>query len=348
MYLPPGLKKLLQSLGINAVRLEWKLRYLQERLRWERTPFARWAKVLSYQHKFCSCGLLVDKNAKVCPACGRKLHSRALYRIGRLLGFVAPEIGVAWPLLMVAVTAVFVGEFSLGGLTSLLSPSSETLVRFGAIYTPSLEAGEYWRILSAGLVHVGLLHIVFNLMALSQLAPGIEDEIGAWQFIALVTVSQIGCGCASYFLRPVVLSAGASGIAFGLIGFGLAYSHRQGGGRGRARCDLYLKWAIYGFLFGLFMGADNLGHLGGLAAGAVFGFIVPVGLEEETRLAMFWRVLAVVCLVAWGYAVFMMIRSISVEVPPEILGGAALGPPCVIARSRSLPTRQSRSGTREP
>jgi rhomboid protease GluP len=198
-------------------------------------------KVLSYRHKFCSCGLLVDKNARICPGCGRKLHSRALYRVGRLLGFVTPEIGVAWPLLLLVITVVFVGEFWLGGLTSLLSPPVGALVRFGAIYTPAIQAGEYWRILSAGLVHIGLLHIIFNLMALSQLAPALEDEIGAWEFIALVTVSQIGCGCASYCLRPMVLSAGASGIAFGLIGFGLAYSHRQGGGRGLAVRDLYLK-----------------------------------------------------------------------------------------------------------
>jgi len=311
MALPPRLKRLLEALGINVVRLEWKWRYFRERLQWRRTALAQWVQILSYRHKFCECGLLVDKDAKVCPGCGRKLHSRAVYRIGRLLGFVTPEVGVAWPFLLFLIAVVFLGEVRLGGWVSLLSPPASVLIRLGAVYTPAIAQGEYWRLLAAGLIHGGLIHIGFNLMALSQLAPALEDEIGPWEFILLVTVTQLGCGWATYFLRTFAFSVGASGIAFGLIGFGLSYSHRQGGGRGLALRDLYLKWAVYGFLFGMWVGADNLGHLGGLAAGVMFGLLAPTDPQLNARLALLWRILAMACLIAWGYTLVEMIRSLA-------------------------------------
>jgi hypothetical protein len=81
----------------------------------------------------------------------------------------------------------------------------------------------------------------------------------------------------------------------------------------------------------LFIGADNLGHLGGLAAGAVFGFLVPTEQDQDARLAILWRGLAVVCLLAWGYTVFMMVHSISQGVGPETFGSAALSSPSPIA-----------------
>ena len=311
MALPPALKKILQALGINTVRLEWKLRYMRESWRWERTPFARWAKILSYRHKFCSCGVLVDKDAKVCPACGRKLHSRAAYRVSRLLGFVVPEIGVVWPIFMLVIVLVFVGQLRVGGLQSLLTPSNALIFRFGAVFGPAVSDGEYWRMLSAGLVHIGLIHILFNLMALSQLAPAIEDEIGAWKFIVLVTVTQLGTTLAAFLYHPGVLSAGASGIAFGLIGFGLAYGHREGTSRGRAMSDVYLKWAIYGFVFGMAVGADNAGHLGGLATGAALGWILPAKAKQDLGEGGLSPFLALVCLAAWGYTLFSMWRSIA-------------------------------------
>jgi len=308
--LPDWLKKLLQAAGINTIRLEWKLRYWRESLRWERTPFARWGKILSYEHKFCSCGQLVHKHAKVCPQCGRTLSSRALYRVSRALGFVAPEAGLVWIALLLVIGAVFLVEVRLSGVAGLLRPPSRMLVRLGALHTQGIIEGEYWRLLSAGLIHIGLWHIAFNAIALSQLAPALEDEIGSWQFVVLVTLTQLGCTLASYMYHPFVVSAGASGIAFGLIGFGLAYSHRRAGWRGSALRDLYLKWALYGFVFGVMIGADNAGHLGGLLAGGIFGLVIPTRQDMKTRLLPLWRVLAIVSLAAWAYTILAMWRSV--------------------------------------
>lgn len=321
--LPPWLKQFLQALGINTVRLEWKLRYWRENWSWDRTPFARWAKILAYKHKFCKCGLLVDKDAKVCPRCGETVQSRTAYRLGRALGFIAPEAGVAWPGLLLAIGAVFFFELRLDGLAALGSPTSPMLGSLGALIGKGIShGGEIWRLLSAGLIHIGLIHILFNSMALSQLAPAQEDEIGPWKFIVLVTATQIGCTLLSYAYHVYtvgdVYSAGASGIAFGLIGFGLAYSHRRGGRLGANLRDLYIKWAIYGFLFGLFIGADNAGHLGGLAAGVAFGFLLPDPESEPAALAWFWRALALVCLVAWAYTLFSMAQSVA-HWPPDWL-----------------------------
>lgn len=311
--LPPWLKKILQTLGINTVRLEWKLRYWRENTSWSRTPFARWFKTLSYEHKYCKCGALVDKNAEVCPHCGEAVGSRLAYRISRALGFVTPEFGIVWIGLLVMIAGVFLVELKMDGLKALMGPSDEMLLRLGALHSYYLATGQYWRFLSAGLIHIGLIHVAFNTMAIAQLSSSLEEETGPWLFIVLVTVSQLGCTLMSWGFHTLVYSgvysAGASGIAFGLIGFGFAYLNRLHG-KGHPLRDFYLKWAIYAFLFGLFIGADNAGHIGGLAAGIGLAYVLPVREAARARLAPLWKSLAVVSLVAWGYALVSMYLNV--------------------------------------
>jgi rhomboid protease GluP len=72
---------------------------------------------------------------------------------------------------------------------------------------------------------------------------------------------------------PVV---GASGSLFGLIGFAAVYFHRLGDHAHTVR-NFMLQWAAMAFIFGLLLGADNAGHLGGALGGAAFGLLLPLG-----------------------------------------------------------------------
>ena len=69
----------------------------------------------------------------------------------------------------------------MGGLFSMLSPSSRALFLFGASGAlPVFAGGRWWTILSAGWLHGGLLHIFMNMMALRQLAPAVAEAVRAW------------------------------------------------------------------------------------------------------------------------------------------------------------------------
>ena len=86
---------------------------------------------------------------------------------------VAAEIAPGFPYLTAAIIAVlcvlFAGEvmFGVGPWTNLLQPSIATLIAFGGLYRPLVvDSGEWWRLFSAPLLHVGLEHLVLNGVAL--------------------------------------------------------------------------------------------------------------------------------------------------------------------------------------
>jgi rhomboid protease GluP len=109
-----------------------------------------------------------------------------------------------------------------------------------------------------------------------------------------------------------VRSAGASGIAFGLIGFGIAYTQRTAGPSHPMR-DLYMKWALYGFIFSILVpGIDVAGHAGGFIGGLVFGFVLPTAPSIKERLKGLWIPLGVLCLIIWGYTLYSMVHFMRV------------------------------------
>ena len=119
--------------------------------------------------------------------------------------------------LLVANALVWVAMTLLGG-----SENPAILVLFGAKYTPLILAGQYWRLLSAVFVHVGIAHLMFNAYALFSFGIEVERRFGRSRFLALYLLSGIASTTASFVGSPA-LSAGASGAVFGLAGASLAY-----------------------------------------------------------------------------------------------------------------------------
>jgi membrane associated rhomboid family serine protease len=139
-----------------------------------------------------------------------------------------------------------------------------------------IAAGEGWRLLTCGYLHAGVMHFIFNFMALLSL--GRETEVLAHRaFVPLVFLVAVVAGSlASYALPPDVTSVGASGGIMGLIGFlgVLAYRRRESVPAGFLNM-IILNIAVIGGI-GLvgFRFVDNAAHLGGLVAGAVLGVLL--------------------------------------------------------------------------
>ncbi|MGH7828986.1 MAG: rhomboid family intramembrane serine protease [Candidatus Binatia bacterium] len=291
--------RFLQKLGINTTRLRW--RWVSWQNRWagrkESVKLAR--QHTTYQHKICNeCGGLMDGAEKTCPRCGAKAPSWTGQFIQRIFGLVFPQWGVFSSLLVMANLAMVligIGQFGIGNLTS---PSSESLLRWGALFPPYFYLGDYWRLITYGYLHIGLLHILFNLIVLIQVGPYLEREIGGARFFSAYTLSLIGGGIADLIFRKgIFLVAGASGALFGMIGFGIAYNHFLGGPTAQARRNFFLHWALYGFLFGIFVGADNVAHAGGLITGALLGlWMEKEGMRRKAWTA-FWNVVCAISII---------------------------------------------------
>ena len=147
------------------------------------------------------------------------------------------------------------------------STNQDILIRFGAKVNTLVKDGQVWRLITSAFIHIGILHLGFNMYALWTLGPLAEEIFGHWRFLTIYLLSAVGGATASYLFSPD-LSAGASGAIFGLLGALLANSwrHRQLWHNGLG-LNLLVVIGVNLF-FGLIQpGIDNYAHLGGLLVG---------------------------------------------------------------------------------
>ncbi|GAA0443331.1 hypothetical protein GCM10008983_20670 [Lentibacillus halophilus] len=148
------------------------------------------------------------------------------------------------------------------------STSTETLIRFGAKYNPAiLEQGEWWRIVTSMFLHIGIVHLAMNMLAVFYLGSAVESIYGSVRFVMIYFLAGIGGGLAS-FAFTANISAGASGALFGLFGALLFFGvmHKQVFFRTMGM-NVILLVGI-NIIFGLSVPQiDNGAHMGGLIAG---------------------------------------------------------------------------------
>jgi membrane associated rhomboid family serine protease len=182
----------------------------------------------------------MDAHDRICARCGVTAPSVARRSVQRTLGLMLPTFHPASTVLL-ALNLLNLGVVLLHfGLNQLFKPDSVMLLTMGALDPYSFLQGEYWRIITYGFLHIGLLHILFNMMALSQVGPVLEREVGSARFLCVYMLSLLGGGAADVLVRgPVIMViAGASGALFGLIGFGMTFAHFYGGPAGQAPAEL--------------------------------------------------------------------------------------------------------------
>jgi rhomboid protease GluP len=150
------------------------------------------------------------------------------------------------------------------------------LLRFGAIDSARVSAGEYWRLLSAIFLHFDIDHLLSNLAVLAILGPPLAHQIGAWQFLVVFLLSGVGGNVASQLILPTVaLKGGASGAITGVLGALGGLSVRpERRVRRKVWQTLGALAVIYGFLVGFDATSDNVAHLGGLVVGLGLGALL--------------------------------------------------------------------------
>jgi membrane associated rhomboid family serine protease len=171
--------------------------------------------------------------------------------------------------------AVFVAEIALGGPGSGLFSSGGKLIIHGGIYGPAVANGDWWRIVTSGFLHAGLLHIGFNMFALYVLGVLLEPAIGTVRFLAIYFVSLLAGSAGVILISPDTLAVGASGAIFGLFSAAFIFARHRGLEQLAQQLGFYV---VFNLFITFSIPHISIGaHLGGLIAGALAALTLTYG-----------------------------------------------------------------------
>jgi membrane associated rhomboid family serine protease len=162
---------------------------------------------------------------------------------------------------------VYFMELATGG--SLSGRGGGTIVEKGGLFVGNefigLAAGEWWRLVTAGFLHAGLIHLGFNMLLLWWFGSELERGLGRLRFLAIYFVSLLAGSAGAILITPQSLTVGASGAVFGLFGAAFVLERQAGITRGPAFTIIVLNLVLSFVIPGISIG----GHIGGLVGGAL-------------------------------------------------------------------------------
>ncbi len=252
------------------------------------------------------CRAFITTSDRVCPYCKESVAPKRVERDpGQpILGGLIPHAGYLTILILLINTGLYLatGIYSMnGGRGSILSPDVQSLFEFGAKYGPAIAAGQWWRLVTAGFLHGGLLHILMNSWVLFDLGAQVEDLYGGARMLVIYFVATIAGFYVSALWRPEIPSMGASAALFGLVGAMLALGLRYRGGMGDMIRSVYGRYLIYLLLFSFLPGIDMAAHIGGLAGGFGLAYVAGRPQHEGSPVEQVWRVAAGLSIAATLY-----------------------------------------------
>lgn len=224
-------------------------------------------------------------DATVCARCEKRLPPPGL--AGAVYSLLSIDLW-ATKLLAAVSIVVFALELAVGGKNvrfGLTGMPISTLLRFGAM-SNDLQGDEPWRLLAACFVHMGILHVAMNMMALGNLGRLIEPEVKGPRLLLAYVITGIAGFAATiwwYGDKPYI-TAGASGAIFGLEGLLVGSLAARRDPRWK---DLIKQIAFSSILLAVAFPVNNAAHGGGFLAGIMLGAVT----QKESRP---WRIAGVV------------------------------------------------------
>jgi membrane associated rhomboid family serine protease len=189
-----------------------------------------------------------------------------------------------------SLTYLLMGINVLVGIGSLLGGASatgggglggSTLLTEGALSRFSIEEGEYWRLITAGFLHAGFFHLLFNMLSLYILGSMLEPAIGRLRFGLIYFVSMLCGSFGALVAQPDGLTVGASGAIFGLMAGAAVVARSRGLGLLESGLGIWIGLNLL-----ITFTVPNIsigGHIGGLVGGAITAFVL-VDLAERIRM----------------------------------------------------------------
>ncbi|MFL5869112.1 MAG: rhomboid family intramembrane serine protease [Thermoleophilaceae bacterium] len=226
---------------------------------------------------------------------------------------VVPGVGTGEPV----VTYVLIGInvlVALGGFINGASTTGgggfggSTLLVDGAVSRSAIADHEYWRLVTAGFLHAGLFHLMFNMFALYVLGTLLEPAVGRFRFGLIYFVSLLAGSFGALLLSPNSPTVGASGAIFGLMGAAVIVMRN----RGLSAMESGLGfWIVLNLVITFTIPNISIGgHIGGLLGGGLAAFLL-FNVGERMRLPALVPTLLVAAL-----GVAAVVGSIAVSATP--------------------------------
>ena len=182
------------------------------------------------------------------------------------------------PIITYAIIAICAIVFILmGGATD-----GKTLLSFGANLGLLVKQGEIYRLLTCAFVHIGIIHLVVNMYSLYVIGSQVENFYGKIKYLLIYLISAVCGSILSIGFTDNVISAGASGAIFGLLGailyFGVKYRTYLGQTIKSQVIPIILINLAIGFTT---TGIDNAAHIGGLIGGVLSAMALGVNEQQD-------------------------------------------------------------------
>lgn len=204
-------------------------------------------------------------------------------KIGDIVSLFVPKQGyLSTPIIVYICTFVFFIMVISG--VHIFQPDTESLIKWGANFKPLVLTGQVWRLITNCFLHIGLLHLLFNMYALIFIGLLLEPIIGKTRIWIAFLITGIGGSAASFWWHDLVVSAGASGAIFGLYGVYLALlltNIIDKESKNKILSSL-IFFVGYNLLYGMKAGIDNAAHIGGLVSGVAYGFSLFPSLSNKS------------------------------------------------------------------
>ena len=212
-----------------------------------------------------------------CPECVAEARRRAP-KVRTQLAATAPAVMT----ILVINVVMYIGQILIPG-----GPFTPGLTDRLVLDPTAVTNGEWYRLLTAMVLHGGIIHIGFNSYVLFVFGPNVERAFGSARFVAMYVVAGLMGSALSFAVPPAQRSLGASGAIFGIVGVLLVYLYNR-------RKSQFVRDSMRSLL--TFIGInlaigfilpyiDNFGHIGGLLGGILLGlgFDRPEAENEMSR-----------------------------------------------------------------
>src|SRR4051812_30569492 len=193
--------------------------------------------------------------------------------------------------LIVANVAIFFVMVARG--VSFWTMNELQSLQWGANVAALTLGGQYWRLFTANFLHIGFIHLAFNMVMLFLLGRLAEYFYSSKDFLLLYAYAGLCSGLVGGMWQPYVTSAGASGAIFGISGAMLATLWRGDLPIEKEDRERVLSGVIQFTVLNLFIGGvqnylpgifharvDSAGHIGGLLGGLLVGTVVGNHLSD--------------------------------------------------------------------
>jgi membrane associated rhomboid family serine protease len=209
-----------------------------------------------------------------CPECAHQRTS------ARTMQSTTNDPVLTYILIGVCVVA-FTGGIAGGGSTTG-GVGDSTLLRDGALSQSAIADGDYWRLVTAGFLHAGFFHLLFNMFSLWILGTLLEPAVGHLRFGLIFFVSLLAGSLGALIVNPDSLTVGASGGIFGLMGAAFVVMRNRGLNPMESGLGL---WIVLNLVITFTVPNISIGgHIGGLIGGALAALVL-YDLRDAVRLS---------------------------------------------------------------